>query len=718
MLNPLAIQVNSGLRVLDNTPVDERYVVSELTDLTTFASNNVYEGLIVYVTATNQTFVLTDVTQYTSINSGWTLIGNSFSVTPSGPIGSLQYRLNAGYTSGSENLLFISSSNTLLLTGSLNHGGGNQTYGNSHAEGGTTRALGSYSHAEGFLTYASGAASHAEGFRTYASGDYSHTEGAYTSASAIYSHAEGYYTLATGESSHAEGYYTTASGNYSHAEGYETKALGEWSHTEGRNVIANNRGTHAEGVDTYAGFLTGVTVGGSGNYAHAEGNGARAVGFASHAEGAYTLASGDYAHAQGVYTTASADAAFAGGLSTRATTLASTAFGKANRTSDGLLIIGNGTNPYSPSDAERSDLAVFKADQIILSQSIYLPDLDLVSVTTGKKFVIINPNTGFLEYSATGPAGSGGGGDITAVTAGNGLSGGGNDGGVTLTLDTGSLHFGKGVSASAAFYGFGGGGTSNLDITNNTNNNIVTATGTNTLNGESNLTFNGSTLAVTGNVTATSFTGSLQGTGSWANNALTASFVTSLSQRVNITGSLVISASSAAHVPTLTILSSGSIDTPITRFLGTNGGMVEIYDRSSGSLFSVNSNTGTAIIDVRSNGQTLIGSNTYQAMYDSVANIALVAPGQALTVPGYLTSSYNAIWFDYVASSGSYSRTGTLSSVWNNTNINYIDTVTTSIGSVPANNISFTASFSNQYVQLIASASTNNWVVKGIIRSI
>jgi len=61
---------------------------------------------------------------------------------------------------------------------------------------------------------------------------------------------------------------------------------------------------------------------------------------------------------------------------------------------------------------------------------------------------------------------------------------------------------------------FGGGG---VTINNNTNNYLVTATGTaNTLDGESNLQFNGSTLAVTGNVTANSFTGSLQGTASFA----------------------------------------------------------------------------------------------------------------------------------------------------------------------------------------------------------
>lgn len=81
------------------------------------------------------------------------------------------------------------------------------------------------------------------------------------------------------------------------------------------------------------------------------------------------------------------------------------------------------------------------------------------------------------------------------------------------------------ISASAAASGFGAGGGS-VTINNNVDNYLVTATGTaNTLNGESGLTWDGSTLSVTGNVSATSLTGSLFGTSSWSENAVTASYV-------------------------------------------------------------------------------------------------------------------------------------------------------------------------------------------------
>jgi hypothetical protein len=115
-------------------------------------------------------------------------------------------------------------------------------------------------------------------------------------------------------------------------------------------------------------------------------------------------------------------------------------------------------------------------------------------------------------------------------------------GSVTATNFTGSLQgtsswANNAISSSYALTasyaltsGGGGGGGASFVGGTNVDNRIITATGTTPeLNGEANLSFNGSILSVTGSVIANSFTGSLQGTSSWARNAISSSYAVTAS---------------------------------------------------------------------------------------------------------------------------------------------------------------------------------------------
>ena len=96
----------------------------------------------------------------------------------------------------------------------------------------------------------------------------------------------------------------------------------------------------------------------------------------------------------------------------------------------------------------------------------------------GANKLYINDNGSIVDLT-----GSGATGDIEGVTAGNGLTGGGTSGTVTLNIGAGT---GIDVAADAI----------SVDVSdfmsNGVNNRILTATGADAMNAEANLTWNGS----------------------------------------------------------------------------------------------------------------------------------------------------------------------------------------------------------------------------------
>jgi hypothetical protein len=86
------------------------------------------------------------------------------------------------------------------------------------------------------------------------------------------------------------------------------------------------------------------------------------------------------------------------------------------------------------------------------------------------------------------------------------------------------------------------------------------------------------------------------------------------------------------------------------------------------------------------------------------------------TVYSIPTSAYTGAFFDYTVSNSAGLRAGNVMSIWSGTTAKYTEVSTTDIGDTSP--ITFSVGVSGGNAVLSASATTNNWVVKVIIRSI
>lgn len=547
----------------------------------------------------------------------------------------------------------------------------------SNAEGKNSFSISMYSHSEGAQTKTFGANSHSEGANSISIGIGSHSEGFTTLTTGIYSHSEGYTTTASGNYSHAEGNSSNSPGLYSHAEGFTTTSQGDYSHSEGNQANSQGLYSHAEGNTTQA----------IGNHSHSEGSGSRSYGDSSHSEGDNTIARGASSHSEGNSTATFGDFSHAEGGSSK-----TGQFGYySSEISLGVISL----------DSSYGDVTAEFGSEIVLDDYLYdniysvsIFSISAVTFNGVKTIITLNNTTVSTTQARIGVVG------VTSPSAADQLLGGyysHAEGDGTLSLGPYSHSQGKQTttlkvgSFSSGFRSNAFGDYSFIHSYNST------------VNGANSVVLGGQN--ITGNTDDTVYVPNLD-----VRDNLVVSGNSTL-QSFSATSGFI--SGSAQNI--LTVVGSGdSTSSPIFSVSGATGELLGIYDSLTGSLLSVSDSSNNSIFEVNSDSTILMGN--YQALSLNSTTKVSVPSGTTTNIYSIPTSAYTGAFFEYTVSGGTNLRAGCIMSVFDSSNVNFTESTTTSLGST--SDINFNMTISSGDVVLSASATTTDWIVKTIIRSI
>ena len=162
---------------------------------------------------------------------------------------------------------------------------------------------------------------------------------------------------------------------------------------------------------------------------------------------------------------------------------------------------------------------------------------------------------------------------------------------------------------------------------------------------------------------------------------------------------------------------------PVIQVFDTNNnqvipGRVEMVDDNNIKIYFDTATAGTAAVNIGGQALTASFSETFiidKSLFDYQENID-VDSSATETIATVETGSYTGAFFDYVCSSGSNARAGTVMAIYNGGSVEYTDNSTNDIGNTSG--VTFSVDTSGPDMRLRATVTSDDWYIKTIVRAL